>query len=250
MQSLEFKDNVGLVHFQAKRGFAWAQKAGTGLDYEDMFQEASIAFLAAADGYKEESGVKFSAYYTMVARSYFQKAVGRMTGVKTMNEKEKDMIKARHEENDLRASQGLPRLPEINLNPAAIPFSELGGEPGAGEADFTPFESTIMSDCLSPEEQLELREQAALAIKNLSPLAKLIVEWLADPPDFLLQELRAQAAHAEVCRAAGARAKKTDGVTIDAIVKILKSIGDVPEEMLIPATAELAKAAERFEEAA
>ncbi|UUZ75403.1 hypothetical protein LP414_27185 [Polaromonas sp. P1(28)-13] len=81
----KFEDHIGIIHMQAKFGLKWAHGAGVRMDYDDMFQEASLAFLAAAKGYDPETGLKFSTYFTKVAFSQFRQTIGVMTGVKNLN---------------------------------------------------------------------------------------------------------------------------------------------------------------------
>ncbi|MEJ7805262.1 MAG: hypothetical protein WKG03_05000, partial [Telluria sp.] len=93
-QALRFQDNVGLIHLQAKKGFKWADGAHSNLTYEDMYQVASIAFCIAAEGFNPDLGHKFSTYYSMVAFSEFRKEIGIMTGVKKLDQAQRDEIEA------------------------------------------------------------------------------------------------------------------------------------------------------------
>lgn len=148
MSALRYEDNVGLIHFQAKQGFKWAHNAGSGLDYEDMFQIASTAFWIAAQGYNPESGHKFSAYFTQVAFSEFRREIGIMTGVKNLNEGQRAEIAARKEENKRRRETGQPELPEVNYGLAPVSFSELTAP---GEEDVAmPFEASLASEGMTP----------------------------------------------------------------------------------------------------
>lgn len=80
-ETLGFKKNLGLVHGQARRGFAWAQLAQAPFSYEDMFQEASLAFVLAWRGFDPDAGVGFPAYYARVAHGQLRQAIGRMTDI-------------------------------------------------------------------------------------------------------------------------------------------------------------------------
>lgn len=241
MAALRFEDNIGLVHLQAKSGFRWAQGAGSGLDYEDMFQVASAAFCIAAEGFRPEEGMKFSSYYTQVAFSEFRKEIGIMTGVKNLNEKQRAEIAARKEENKQRRAQGLSELPDMNYGLAPVHFGDMRVEGDDGESA-TPFESTLAADGMTPEEQVEFRQVWEQATMRLSPLARLMVDWLRDPPDELLRELASQEAYADQCKTVGKRAYGLrDGVTIAAVSKFLQMIGDVTKRELMLAEAELMK---------
>lgn len=246
-----FEDHRGLVHMQALSGMRWAQGAGAGgvLNYEDMFQVASLAFCIAADGYDPESGYKFSAYFTQVAFSEIRKQIGLMTGVKNLNEDQRAEIMARKEENKARRAQGMPELPDMNYGLSPLYFSEMR-VPGDDDTN-APFEGTIASDAMSPEDMVV---QADLWIKTsaaLSPLAQVIVSMLLDPPEQLVQEVAASRAHADACNAAGERAKhgSRDGVTINAVCKFLELVGDLSERELTLAKGELRRVVEQMEKA-
>lgn len=241
-----FEDHKGLVHLQAKQGFRWAHGAGSGLDYEDMFQVASAAFCIAAAGFNPDAGHKFSTYYSQVAFTEFRKEIGIMTGVKNLNEGQRAEITARKEENKTLRAAGKAEKPEMNYGLAPMHFSAMT-VPGDDDIS-TPFEAALASDNMTPEEHVEARQMWAKHAANLSPLARLMVDWLCDPPDALLDDLDAQRAHADQCNAMGKRTYGLrDGVTIAAIGKFLQMIGDVTKRELVLAEVELNKVVELIE---
>lgn len=235
-QKIDFKENVGLVHLQAKFGYKWAQGAGLSLDYEDMFQEASVAFVLAAEGYDPDSGLKFSTYYTKAAFSQFRKTIGVMSGVKNLNPDQRAEIAERKLENKRRAAAALAPLPDCNYGLNPIMFSHIGTR----DEDGYIFEETIDSETSSPEEILEFKQLWEQATSELSPLAALVVEWLRDPPPELMKELHCQMLHADHLNEVGGRAfGLRNGLTVNNIGKFLKMVTDVEEEELIKVKAEL-----------
>lgn len=246
MVAPRFEENLGLVHLQAKQGFRWAQGAGSGLDYEDMFQVASLAFHIAAAGYDPDTGHKFSTYYSTVAFSEFRKEIGVMTGVKNLNDEQRAAIIARKEENARRRAQAQPELPDMNYGLAPLSFGDMKGD----DEDAGPFEETLPAHGMTPEERVEFRQVWQQATAQLSPLAGLIVQWLRDPPDALLREVAAQRAHADQCKEKGKRTHGLrDGITVAAIVKFLRLVGDVPKGELLLVEKELEQVVEHIERA-
>ena len=246
-QSLRFEDNIGLVHMQAKFGYRWAQAAGgQTLDYEDLFQEASIAFLLAAQGYDPDTGLKFSAYYTKVAFSQFRRAISVATGVKNLREEQRAEIAERRQENGRRGAAGLAPLPDCKFGLRPLCFSELDFPDDSG-----PFIDSVPSEYHSPEEILQHKQELQQVHSQLSPLAALVLEWLRDPPPELMRELNCQMAHVEQCRAHGERTHGLrDGLSISAIAKFLKVLGaDISKGELALVKRELLDAAKTLEAA-
>jgi hypothetical protein len=231
-----FEEHLGLVHLQAKAGHKMAMTNGANLEYSDCFQEASIAFLMAANGYDPECGYKFSAYYTKVAFTQFRKAIGQLTGVKNLSVKQRAEIQERTDENLRRRAAGEEALDAMQYGLRPMAFSQIGTI-----EDGTPFEETLMSEAPSPEELLEAKETVEHAAAALSPLAKLVVEWLRDPPPELVRELNAQVAYADRCVEKGARAANYSrrGLTVDAIGRFLQLAGVNVEDRLPMVKAEL-----------
>jgi|GEM_PF-2943809 len=240
---ISFAEHVGLVHLQAKQGFRWAHGAGLAMDYEDMFQEAALAFMLAAEGFDPNAGVKFSAYYTQVAFSQFRKTIGVMTGVKNLNPTQRKEIADRKAENARRRAAAERELPECNYGLSPVAFSHIGVD-GEGERNF---EESLVSEAASPEQLLEFKQEWETAVENLSPLAALIIEWLRDPPEELLRELHCQMAHADERNARGLRAVGLrDGLTVANIGKFLKLTSNVTDRELMMAKAELEAVGKRI----
>ncbi|MDY7537525.1 hypothetical protein QN372_00020 [Undibacterium sp. RTI2.1] len=236
--TIEFKDHVGLVHLQAKKGFKWADGAKSGLTYDDMFQEASVAFVMAKEGFNPDLGIKFSAYFSQVAFSHFRRAIGQMTGVKNLNPEQKQEIEALKEENQRRAAAALPPLMGCNYGIKSTNFSEIGAE----DESFEGFESTIDSGMDTPEQILEFHQIVEQSIERLSPIAQLIVEWLRDPPAQLIAELDCQIAHADQMEETGssqAAWRFREGLSISKVGNFLQMLGDIPRGKLVLAENEL-----------
>lgn len=237
--TISFEENIGLVHFQAKRGYAWAQGAGLALDYDDIFQEASVAFLLAAEGFDPERGIKFSAYYTTAAFSRFQKAIGVMTGVKNLNPTQREEIANRKEENARRAAAAEAPLENMNygLSPMAFSHISLGSE----EDGSLNFEDALVSDAGTPEQIFELKQDWEVATSNLGPLARLMLEWLEDTPDELARDFEAQSAHSDFRMACGLRPLRgsREGVSINNIGRFLQRVWGITDGELAVAKAQL-----------
>ena len=246
MTALRYEDNIGLVHLQAKYGYRWAQSQGSGLSYEDMFQTASIAFCIAAKGFRPETGLKFSSYYTQVALSEFRKEIGSMTGVKTLSPNMRAAIAERKEENSRRRANAQPELPAMSFGVVPISFTDMTRQV---EKDTSiTFESSIASTSMTPEEAMEAKQEWEQISCTLSPLARLIVDWLRDPPEQLLFEVEARKAHADECKAKGKRAVGLrHGITVDAVANFLLALGDVTLGEVTMAVTELMNTAQRME---
>lgn len=243
-----FEDHYGLIHMQALSGMKWAQGAGAGgvLGYEDMFQVASLAFHLAAAGYNPDSGYKFSAYFTKVAFSEIRKEIGIITGVKNLNEEQRAEIAARKEENQRRRAAGERELPDVNYGLAPVLFSDIAFESEGGES----FEATLSASAATPEEQIEQTDLWAKEEAALSPLARIIVDMLREPPEQLLQEIAAKRAYADECTAYGKRAYGLrDGITLAAVCDFLALVGDLTKRELTLAQGELMRAVDRIEKA-
>src|SRR5688572_23397570 len=53
------QDNMGLVHFMAKR-YRWA--CGVSLEYEDLVQAGTLGLITACSRFEPERGIRFSAF--------------------------------------------------------------------------------------------------------------------------------------------------------------------------------------------
>jgi RNA polymerase sigma factor (sigma-70 family) len=248
-ESLDYQANIGLVHFHAKRGFARAQQAGVPLTYEDMFQEASLAFVLSQRGFDPEAGVKFSAYFTRAAHTQFTKAIGKFTGIKRLNDTMKEEIAERDTENARRRARAEKELPSMRYDVVASNFSDIVAHRESDDGE--SFEQSLMADCQSPEEIVETKQLMEQAMADLSPLASLILDWLRDPPEAMLAELESQRAHAAVAEEAGVSVRGLDdGISLKNVRKFLTLMGEVTERELVLAEAELRRAVKQIEEAA
>lgn len=162
-----YEKNKGLVHAVSRKGYARLQSAGVGLDYEDVFQEMSIVFLKAYEGFDASKGFKFTTYYYMAA---FNK----------LNNWAQKQISER-------------------LTYGVLSVEEMDDRAG-GDSDV---ENVMMVDPSSPESYYKCKEFLIHVSKTLSPLVGLILNWTLTPPPELLEQLRMAEYHAEFGRSIG-----------------------------------------------
>jgi DNA-directed RNA polymerase specialized sigma24 family protein len=188
-----YQANVGLVHMVSKKGYARLQAAGVAIDYDDVFQEMSVVFLKAYEKFDAERGFKFSTYYCMAA---FNRCNGWA----------QDMIEE-------RLKHGVVSIQELNHG---------GGE----EVDL---EEVLMADPNTPELHYRVTEFLEHVAKTLSPLATLILAWVVQPPQEIVQELRKAEAYALYGRQRGFNSRCMATITPRYVANFIRMISDVSQ---------------------
>lgn len=240
MTDLSFKGNVGLVHLIARKCYGWTSALGVSVDYEDVFQDVSVAFVTAATSFDPTQGIKFSAYLTRAAMNEVRKTVGRFTGLKRLNDTEKQALAKLDEENKVRVANC--QEPKSNFMGLSLTsFEEMRTEEGTDPVEM------IESACKTPEQILQDRQEWMGRVANLSPLAKLMEDMLRDPPQELLRELDSQYENAKLAVEKGLAEKAVRPyVSLRAVSDFIGMVSDVSRAELATAESELLKAASNF----
>lgn len=182
-----YAGNLGFVHTIARKCYGRLQGMGAAKDYDDVFGDVRIAFLEAHQKFDPTKGFEFNTYF---ARS----AYNRLNRVA-------DSVEEERITNGVRS------------------FEELSGDDDLAAVE------RIASEAMTPDEWLEQREAAEAmeqVIQGMSPMAALIVEWIAQPPAALLEEIVKHQAHAEYGRSLGQNARSFAGVNVHFICKFLR----------------------------
>ena len=126
-------------------------------ELEDLVQEGAMTWIACMDKFKPDAGAKFSTYLAQATYQNLNRAVDRM---------------------------GNQRSGETQH------FSSLDGFVTA-ESD-TPLHELIEGECWDDGEAVcIIHERVERARRELSPLARLVFDWMYDPPQWVLEEVRA-----------------------------------------------------------
>lgn len=201
-----YAGNLGFVHKVTRQCYGRLQGMGASLDYDDVLGDVREAFLAAHAKFDPEQGFEFCTYF---GRAAYNK-IGRVAEVV-----EEERIK-----NGVRS------------------FEEL-----TSDDDLDAIER-IASDAKTPDEFLQQRQEAAVAIDKitdgLSPLARVIVEWVVNPPKPMLAEIEKQEAYAAYSRSMGVPCRNSAGVNIGFICKFLRlAMPDVSQKDIAAAGREV-----------
>lgn len=239
----DFEQNIGLIHKVSKKGYGWAQSLRLPLDYDDIFQEASLVFVKACEGFDVNAGLQFSTYFTTAAMNQFGRTIGVMTGCKHMNKREREKLAENKMERKRRAEAGeAPLIGEDYFGLSVTNFSDMETEE---EDDIS---ESFVSGMRTPEQIVAAREEWAVIQGGMSSLAYLISSWLLDPPEELVRELEASRAHAEFAHSIGMEARANQDVSISTICDFLIRVSGHPRSAVVAARRELSRAIERVSE--
>lgn len=238
-QPLDFKSNIGLVHIISRRCYGWVMSLGVAMDYDDVFQEVSLAFISAAEGYDPESGNKFSAYLTRAAYNQIRKTLGILTGAKRLNEKEKQALAELQEENKQLAAAGKEQKSTF-MGLAVCSIEDMKDEDGASPIDM------FVAHGKDPEQVASETQEWEYELSRLSPLANLLAEMIKEPPAELLAELESQFEWSKIAALKQSGKITKPYVTLRAVVEFVALISDQRREDLTIAEAELLQAAARI----
>lgn len=160
-----YKANVGLVHTVSRKGYTRLLAARVTIDYEDVFQEMSIVFLKAYNGFDASKGFKFSTYFFMAAFN-------------RLNTWAQNLIDDR------------------------MRYSSIDDMNSKGEEEMD-LESVLWQDHDTPEGHYAVKQMIGHIANCLSPLAALIFSWSMSPPPELTVEIRKAQLNAEFGRSLG-----------------------------------------------
>lgn len=227
---ISYSENIGLIHLIAKKLYGWVTALNLPLDYDDVFQEVSLAFVAAAQGYDESLGIKFSAYLNQAARNQVRKTVGALTGLKRLNDREKELISQAKDRGESADFMGI----------SFTSFEDMPGEDGGTMLDILPSARIETAEAAIFERDWEK------ALSTLSPLAQRIAGMIANPPPELLEELNCQYEHSLIAVSMNRADRSVKPfVTLRSVSDFLTVVTGYNRETMILAEAELISAAGR-----
>lgn len=183
-----YKDNVKLVHKFARKVFARAKTIGAPMEYEDVFQEASLVFLKCFQSFDPNAGFAFSSYFSRAF--YFE--VNKM-----LADYETEIIKA-----------GTRSIEDYEANSEECWFLEV-----------------IPSDEATPDELVELAQTARILTEKVSRNLAIVIELLVNPQQWMVDELLNLRRHVEYARSLGIEKRAKPEITIDHICRCLTMIG-------------------------
>lgn len=202
-----YEQNKGLVHAVSRKGFARFSGLGVSMDYEDIFQEMSVIFLKAYEGFDDSKGFKFTTYFYMSAFNRINSWLQKLA--------------------DERVVHGVVSIEELN--------ARSGGD---GENNLSDL---LMIDRATPETYCQLNQFITHADKSLSPLASLILSWCLSPPPELLEQLRKAEVHAEYGRKLGFETRCMSKLTPRYVGGFVSMLTGIPKIHIVEATQELSK---------
>ena len=236
----DYKENIGLIHLITRKCMGWVMALGVQLDYEDVMQEVSLAFVTASRQYDPSTGIKFSAYLTRAAYNQIRKTVGVMTGAKRLNDTEKQLLARLQDENKELVAAGR-ETKSTYFGLAVVAIEDMVSEENPNPVDM--FAAVGKSPELIASETQEWEN----ALSQLSPMANVLAGLLKEPPAALLSELQSQYEHEKIAVEMKRATKATKPyLTLRAVSGFVAKISDTPSADLTRAEAELLTAAARI----
>ncbi len=198
-----YKANVGLVHSVSRKGYTRLLAARVTIDYEDVFQEMSVVFLKACDGFDESRGFKFSTYYFMAAYN--------------------------------RLNSWAQALIDDRMR-----YTSIDDMNSAGEDDYN-LEEVLWQDYDTPEGHYAVGQMIEHIAKSLSPLASLILTWTISPPKEVVSEIEKARINAEFGRSLGYNTRNMVQLSPRYVANFVRMISDASQYEINTALKEIDK---------
>lgn len=217
-----YADNTGLIHQVARKGYARMSAIGANLDYEDLFQELSITFIKSYEALDVERNGKFSTYFFMAARNRINALAEdfemERLGLRTVRRKEIGADGQQVMSEDGKVGKWVREFSQVHAGLSSIEeMSDRSREDGCKSAV-----EIIASDCLTPDQEVELSDTLNSIMGNLSPLARMIMQYTIEPPDFIEREFSAQESHAEFAREKNLPRRCRGSLNVSFVCSVLK----------------------------
>jgi len=149
-----YENNHRLMHDLAIKAHKKLRLAGYDMPYDDVFQEVSVSYCKARDGFKPESGFRFSTYFVTAFWRNFAKVMEKLYRYKPVE--------------------------GVSLNSFSL-----------DSGDDSNLESILAVDeqGYTPEEYFWHKEAISYTSKRLDALSRRVLEEMVDPSDELMAAL-------------------------------------------------------------
>lgn len=155
MQDISFEGNIGMMHKLAGKYYRRAKALGVGYEYDDIMQEMFLAWRKAADGFDESRGFRFSTYFYRVANVHANR----------------EIFKDHRDDGHLEVNHVSIQSPS---------FSE----------EHSSLEELLQDELAqSTEETVEVYDEVNALLRNVSQPTALVIKYLVDPPQELMEEI-------------------------------------------------------------
>lgn len=202
-----YDKNKGLVHAVSKKGYARFSGLGVSMDYDDIFQEMSVVFLKAYEGFDDSKGFKFTTYFYMAAFNKLNSWLQKLA--------------------DERILHGVVSVEELNER------SSSDGENNIADL--------LMVERTTPETYCQLNQFLNHADNSLSPLAGWIMGWCISPPPQLMEQLKKAEIHAEYGRKMGFESRNFSRLTPRYVGNFIAMLTNMPKLHIAEAVQELSR---------
>lgn len=183
-----YKENVRLIHSVANKAYPRFVAVGSPVEYDDLVAELSEVFLHSYRLH-DESKSKFGTYFTNAAYN-----------------KINNMLKRYNEE---RIEHGVRSVEELAFE----------------DEDGSNYLESVPSEAMSPDEILEGRQELEAVMQKMSLESQSMLDWLIQPPSWLVQEYEKVIAFNQMLRLQGEQTRQAPEITISFVAKTLIKLG-------------------------
>ncbi len=185
-----FKDNIGLMHKAATKIYPRFMAVDPSFEMVDLEQELTLIFYRCYERHDPAKG-KFSTFFTSACHWEMNRKIDNL---------EKGVLTGTCVRLDMTCEES--------------------------DSEGRPLHNVVASDEPSALELLIANEDALIARDSIGPFAQKIFDLCMDPPEWLLREHQAEAAHQHVARAAGRKSPPhADNINAVFVARTLKRMG-------------------------
>lgn len=188
-----FQENENLIHFATQKALGRLLRSGLGdrVEYEEIYGELTEVFVRSFNQYDPERS-KFSTYFVMASTNHITSKIEKMY-----------------------------RL-EIKLDSI---------DATVGDEDSSALVDLMASSDTSFEDELELQSELKFMRESLSPLAVRLLDYSINPPEFIVNEFKAQRAQVALASSLGLKTSHSTEITIQFVANCLRDTTDSPETL-------------------
>lgn len=188
-----YTENESLIHFASQKALKRFAAAGLGdrIEYEEIFGNLTEVFLKSYQQFDPERS-KFSTYFVTACHNFITDRMSKMFRVEMKTDSANAMAEMRSEDGDDNMDELFDTDPML-------------------------------------EDEVALLSEVNYMRQNLSPFARILFDYSVNPPQFIIDEFRAQRAQCSLASSIGLKTNHSTEIDLHFIANCLKGTAQNPE---------------------